>query len=219
MEARVVRLKDGKRARVRPVRVDDAESLHACIRAVVEAGQGVVRTIDQVPTDHSKLALDLIEWTDGTNNGPCETWGEDGVREKGAASPAARGGRGPKGARGARLVAEMLEGDDAGAIVGEATIRRHSPKRVRHVAHLSIEVHPRHQGNGVGRALMNALLDWARGPDGAGLNRVDLDVFAVNTRAVNLYRSLGFEIEGTRKRFVRFEDGTYSDDHVMALML
>lgn len=186
-----VKLKDGSSALVRPVRVADAAALHACIRAVIAAGEGVVRTIDQIPLDHAKLAADLHEWTNGTLNGP----------------------------RGARLVCELLEGRHTGRIIGEAVIRRMSPKRVRHVAHLSIEVHPEHQGNGVGRALMNALLAWARGPDGAGITRVDLDVFAVNTRAINLYRSLGFQIEGTRRRFVRFEDGTYSDDHVMALLL
>ncbi|MFM9957111.1 MAG: N-acetyltransferase family protein [Phycisphaerales bacterium] len=176
---------------IRPVRVGDAADLHACIRAVVAAGQGVVRTIEQIPEDHAKLDADLVEWTDGTLNGP----------------------------RGARLMCEVLGAAKGPRIIGEASIRRMSPRRLRHVAHLSIEVHPGHQGQGVGRALMHALLAWVKGPDGVGIARVDLDVFAVNTRAVNLYRSLGFEIEGTRKRFVRFEDGSYSDDLVMALMV
>ncbi len=184
-------LKNGVPALIRPVRVGDAPELHACIRAVVAAGEGVVRTIDQLPGDHDKLARDLVEWTDGTLNGP----------------------------RGARLVCELAAGAGSPRIIGEATIRRMAPKRVRHVAHLSVEVHPAHQGQGVGRALMLSLLAWAKGPEGAGVTRVDLDVFAVNTRAINLYRSLGFEIEGTRRRFVRFEDGSFSDDHVMALML
>ncbi|MBN8645547.1 MAG: GNAT family N-acetyltransferase, partial [Planctomycetes bacterium] len=85
------------------------------------------------------------------------------------------------------------------------------------VAHLSVGVHPEFQGLGVGRALMEAIIAWAETGEGRGVTRLDLDVFAVNHRAVGLYRSLGFEIEGTRRDFVRFEDGTFSDDHVMAL--
>lgn len=118
------------------------------------------------------------------------------------------------GERGAFLVCVPAGG---GAVMGSATVRRMFPSRIRHVAHLSVGVHPEFQGLGVGRALMEAIIAWAETGEGRGVTRLDLDVFAVNHRAVGLYRSLGFEIEGTRRDFVRFEDGTFSDDHVMAL--
>jgi RimJ/RimL family protein N-acetyltransferase len=182
----VVTLKDARTAVIRPVRIKDAASLLACQRAVLEAGEGVVRSADQLPQTCEGMAEELVAWTDGIRNG----------------------------VRGAMLVCEL-----GGEVIGEGTIRRMSPKRLRHVAHVSVEVHPAHQGVGVGRALMNALIDWAKGAEGAGLLRIDLGVFATNARAIRLYESLGFRIEGTRERFVRFEDGTFADDHVMALML
>lgn len=185
-DTRTVTLKDGRPALIRTVRVEDAASLLACQRAVLQAGEGVVRSADQLPQTCEGMAGELVGWTDGARNG----------------------------VRGAMLVCEFY-----GAVVGEATIRRMSPKRLRHVAHVSVEVHPSYQGLGVGRALMECLIAWAKGPEGAGLLRIDLGVFATNMRAVRLYESLGFRIEGTRTRFVRFEDGTFADDHVMALML
>ncbi len=185
-DALMVTLKDDRSAIIRPVRIEDAGSVLACQRAVLRAGEGVVRSADQLPQTCEGIAEELVGWTDGTRNG----------------------------VRGAMLVCVL-----AGEIIGEATIRRMSPKRLRHVAHVSVEVHPEFQGLGVGRALMNGLLDWAKGPEGTGLLRIDLGVFATNVRAIRLYESLGFRIEGTRKRFVRFEDGTFVDDHVMALML
>ncbi len=185
-------LKDGRHAVIRPVRVEDADSLWACSRAVLAAGEGVVHGPEEAPGSPKALAEELVEWTDGTRNGP----------------------------RGAMLVCELVrEGGLRGPIVGEATIRRMSPSRLRHVARVSVEVHPKFQGIGVGRALMTALLEWANGPEGSGLRRIDLGVFATNHRAISLYESLGFRIEGTRRGFIRFEDGTFADDHVMALML
>lgn len=185
-------LKDGRHAVIRPVRVADAEALWVCSRAVLAAGEGVVRGPEEAPGSPKALAEDLKEWTDGTRNGR----------------------------RGAMLVCEIVSGGGLGGpIVGEATIRRMSPSRLRHVARVSVEVHPNFQGIGVGRAVMVALLKWAKGPEGKGLLRIDLGVFATNHRAISLYESLGFRIEGTRRDFIRFEDGTFADDHVMALML
>jgi GNAT superfamily N-acetyltransferase len=51
------------------------------------------------------------------------------------------------------------------------------------------------QGQGVGRRLMGAVDDWARG---LGFYRVELSVFAANHRARRFYQRLGF-----REEFVR----------------
>lgn len=105
---------------------------------------------------------------------------------------------------------------DAGAIVGCGELRQLRPARCRHVAVLSLGVHPGHQGRGLGRALLEGLVDRAAA---AGIERLELYVRADNDRALRLYRSLGFAHEGTRSRFVRLADGTYVDDWIMVRFL
>ena len=50
---------------------------------------------------------------------------------------------------------------------------------------------------GVGWALMEAAVDWARG---AGIRKLELPVFPWNEAAIALYDRFGFEREGYRKR-------------------
>jgi GNAT superfamily N-acetyltransferase len=64
-----------------------------------------------------------------------------------------------------------------------------------HTASASFMVDPAHQGRGVGRALGEDALDWARRK---GFRLMKLNAVAEsNTRAVALWRSLGFEVLGT----------------------
>ncbi|MEA4882418.1 MAG: GNAT family N-acetyltransferase [Clostridia bacterium] len=98
-----------------------------------------------------------------------------------------------------------------GRAVGVAGVQVARGKR-RHVGELGISVHDAYQGYGIGRALMETLLDLA--DNYLGLIRVELEVFADNTRAISLYESLGFELEG-RKRKAVFRRGGYIDVLVM----
>jgi putative acetyltransferase len=78
---------------------------------------------------------------------------------------------------------------------------------------LGLSVAPKAQGQGVGRALMQALVDWA---DRWGqVLRLELNVYTDNERAIALYRSFGFEIEGTHRAYA-LRDGKYVDSHSMA---
>lgn len=85
--------------------------------------------------------------------------------------------------------------DDAGAVIGSAKMGPNRPGRGRHVATASFLVDPAHQGTGVGRALGQYALDWARG---GGYRSMQFNaVVEANIAAVHLWRSLGFEIVGT----------------------
>ena len=100
-----------------------------------------------------------------------------------------------------------------GAVIGELTIKGISPRRaVKHVATLGMSVKQPWRGRGAGLALVTAAIEWART---AGFTRLELNVYARNAPAIRLYQRCGFEIEGTRKRFIRDGD-TYLDDLVMA---
>ncbi|MDX2115628.1 MAG: GNAT family protein [Planctomycetota bacterium] len=113
----------------------------------------------------------------------------------------------------------MLMGWVGDELAGSGVIRRHQPSRLRHVGHIGLGIHPAYQGLGLGRGVMVGLLDWARRGPARGITRVDLNVFADNERAIALYASLGFEIEGRRRRAIRYEDGRYADDLTMGLLL
>jgi ribosomal protein S18 acetylase RimI-like enzyme len=87
----------------------------------------------------------------------------------------------------------------------------------RHVWHVTgLAVDPGHEGQGVGHALMEALIAEARARGG---RRITLRVFSPNQRAQRLYKRLGFEIEGRLRGEFRVGDGEYVDDLCMALDL
>lgn len=107
-----------------------------------------------------------------------------------------------------RLVAEI-----DGRVVGTSGLHPSPRLRRRHAATLGISVEPAAQGRGVGRALMQAMCDFA---DGWGqLLRLELTVFTDNQRAIRLYESCGFRIEGTHVGFA-LRDGVYADVYAMA---
>lgn len=85
--------------------------------------------------------------------------------------------------------------------------------RRRHAAVLGISVAAEAQGQGVGRALLQALCDYA--DRWAQLLRLELTVYTDNERAIRLYRSLGFEQEGLHRGYA-LRDGRYVDALSMA---
>lgn len=87
-----------------------------------------------------------------------------------------------------------------------------SPRRA-HAMHLGITVSGEWQGKGVGRALMNALLDLA--DNWLNVIRIELTVFTENARAIALYEQCGFEIEGTHRAYA-LREGRYADTYSMA---
>lgn len=70
----------------------------------------------------------------------------------------------------------------------------------------NIAVFPQHRGRGAGRAVTKALIEKAKENDGIFIT---LEVRASNVPAITLYRTLGFETAGVRRRFYKDpeEDG------------
>lgn len=110
-----------------------------------------------------------------------------------------------------RLLLVALEGE---RVVGELTLKAHRAARCAHVALLSITVGKAWRERGIGRALMGAGCAWADAH--ATIEKIELFVFANNDRAIGLYRSMGFSVEGRRERYVRMAPARYVDDLVMA---
>jgi RimJ/RimL family protein N-acetyltransferase len=106
------------------------------------------------------------------------------------------------------FVAESPEG-----IVGRLSIARDSHPASRHVADLGLMVAATHRRRGVGTALLDAAVGWARQ---TGVRKLELHVFPHNEAAIALYEKFGFRREGYRKEHYRREDG-YVDAILMAL--
>lgn len=85
--------------------------------------------------------------------------------------------------------------DDSGVVLGSAKMNRNHSGPAAHIASASFMVAPAHSGRGVGRALGEYVLDWARE---AGYRALQFNaVVETNTHAVALWRSLGFEVMTT----------------------
>jgi L-amino acid N-acyltransferase YncA len=109
-----------------------------------------------------------------------------------------------------RTVVAVKEG---GTVLGTASMYPNRPGPGSHVASASFMVDGRASGQGVGRALGEEALVWART---SGFRAMQFNaVVATNTRAVALWRSLGFEIIGTVPEAFRHPTDGYVGLHVM----
>ncbi|MEJ8553927.1 GNAT family N-acetyltransferase [Tepidibacter sp. Z1-5] len=107
------------------------------------------------------------------------------------------------------LVAQLKEED---TVVGLVGLNVNPTPRLRHSASIGIMVHRDYQGIGIGKKLMKEILDLA--DNWLMLKRVELGVFADNEKAIKLYESCGFKIEGRRK-YAAIRNGKYEDEYIM----
>jgi putative acetyltransferase len=83
-----------------------------------------------------------------------------------------------------------------GTIIGRLSLARDAHPASAHVADIGIMVAKDARGHGVGRALLEAAIEWACS---AGIRKLELHVFPWNEPAIRLYEHFGFEREGYRK--------------------
>jgi RimJ/RimL family protein N-acetyltransferase len=102
-------------------------------------------------------------------------------------------------------------------LVGAATCEHDARIKVQHIGHIiGMMVHTDEQGRGVGRALLDALVERASAD--AELHQLTLTVTAGNAVAERLYERSGFVRYGTLPRAIRV-GGTFFDKHHMLLKL
>lgn len=106
------------------------------------------------------------------------------------------------------LVAEV-ENDVAGYL----DFRNGGLKITKHAGSLSLYILKEWRGIGIGELLLNALIEWAE--KNPLIEKVTLNVFSTNIRAMNLYKKLGFIEEGRCPKDMKLEDGTYMDSVLM----
>lgn len=114
---------------------------------------------------------------------------------------------------------EQLSADDLllGAFIGERLVGSGGLHRMagrrRHVATLGMGVADDLNGQGVGTALLRALIDAA--DNWLDIRRIELTVFFDNASAIRLYERHGFEREGLM-RAAALREGRYVDVIAMA---
>ena len=100
-------------------------------------------------------------------------------------------------------------------IVGMAGFKPYEGARERHKAFVwGTYVRPEERRRGAARALMEAVLEDARG----SVEQLVLAVVSDNAAAVALYRELGFEVYGTEPRALKNDDA-YADEILMVRFL
>ena len=102
-----------------------------------------------------------------------------------------------------------------GQVVGRLSVSRDQHPASRHVADVGLMVAAERRGQGIGRALLEAAVDWARA---AGVTKLELHVFPWNEPALRLYERFGFEREGVRRGHYR-RGGEEVDAILMAYRL
>ncbi len=101
-----------------------------------------------------------------------------------------------------------------GEIVGDISISG-MPRRMSHRAELGIAVTKAYWNSGVGSALMQAVIDYAKNH---GIEIINLEVRADNVNAIHLYEKFGFKTCGTSPAFFKIGD-EYVDFKLMYLDL
>ncbi len=108
--------------------------------------------------------------------------------------------------------AAVFVAEDEGAIVGRLSVARDQHPASKHVADLGLMVSASHRRRGIGTALLDAAVVWARG---SGVRKLELHVFPWNGAAISLYERYGFVKEGYRRGHYRRGD-EYVDAILMA---
>ena len=111
----------------------------------------------------------------------------------------------------------MLVAETEGEIIASADVCPHGTKsRVQHRAELGISVRKDYWRQGIGSALMERLIPFAKQ---SGFEQIELTVESKNQRALQLYHKNGFIIYGTRPHGLKYPDGSYDNDYLMVRML
>jgi putative acetyltransferase len=98
-------------------------------------------------------------------------------------------------------------------VIGMAGLTVYANPRQRHNAGIGMMVHKDYQGQGIGKRLLETLLDMA--DNWLMLVRVELGVYTDNEKAIGLYKKFGFEPEGIQRKCA-IRNGKYVDSLMMA---
>ena len=104
-----------------------------------------------------------------------------------------------------------------GKHIGNCSLMSIAPyKRYAHRSEIAIALYREYCGCGIGRVMMQTVLDAAKC---LGYEQVELEVVSDNSRAIEMYKKLGFEKYGSFPNNMKYSDGTYADADWMMKVL
>jgi len=102
--------------------------------------------------------------------------------------------------------------DDPNKLIGEIHAYKPGIQSFAHVlSELTLAIHPDFQGKKVGRTLFTIFLEEV-GRNRTDIGKVELVTGENNARAINLYESMGFKIEGRMEMRFRNPQGVFEAD-------
>lgn len=111
----------------------------------------------------------------------------------------------------------FMIGEVEGQIVANCSVGViQNKKRYLHRAGMGIAILKSYWNKGIGKLMMQECITWCRKNQ---VEQLELEVVVENQRAITMYKSFGFEIHGTKKRALKYSDGTYADEYHMILFL
>ncbi|WP_102691934.1 GNAT family N-acetyltransferase [Rummeliibacillus pycnus] len=103
-----------------------------------------------------------------------------------------------------------------GNIVGFSRCEGTYLHRFSHKVEFGVCVLKEFWGYGIGKNLLKETIQWA---DSNGITKITLNVLETNEKAINLYKKLGFEIEGILKNDRILSDHNYYNTVMMGRLI
>lgn len=98
-------------------------------------------------------------------------------------------------------------------VIGILEFENGSLKRTKHAGMFTIYIMKSYRDSGIGKIMLNELISWAE--KNSVIEKVTLNVFSTNPRAIHLYEKCGFKEEGRCPEDMKLSDGTYIDSVLM----
>jgi RimJ/RimL family protein N-acetyltransferase len=100
-------------------------------------------------------------------------------------------------------------------IIGNIDLVNIYRKKLSHNASIGMEISKEWRNLGLGFALLNCAVDWAK--NNSELLKLNLDVFSNNESGIALYKKIGFTEEGRQSKFIKIGENKFVDNVIMGL--
>jgi len=111
----------------------------------------------------------------------------------------------------------LIVAESENKIIGMISFRIIPRIKLRHQGAFGLSVDKEWRDKGIGKLLVEILIEW--GKDNSLIEKICLEVFSTNQRAIHLYKKLGFIEEGRRVKHVKTKDGEYVDLILMYVLV